>query len=225
MAFAATLIVGCDRSSDSELGESNPEAFYILGFNRNHDLRYIVYDSVVTILPDSQSITRDTTNLDISIMRGQDNNVELSVNGLPHDLFTIDVSGILHSGQIRPGAIPPDTLFFYPTPVIMPRFFTVGRTWSFMAPPYMEGEEYVKKSLLNLTYGYFTERTYLGRRDIVLPTGSYETYHFRSALFQDETSSDTMMTIDEYYSSGIGPVKILSRFGHSRRLILLLDDR
>ena len=224
MLVGLAIIVGCDRSSDSAFDESNPESFYILGFNRDHDLRYIVYDSIVTVLPDSLSVRLDTTDLEISIARGSNNDIELSVGGLAHDLLTVDNSGILHSGQIRPAALPPDTLFFYPTTVIMPRFFTTGNTWSFMAPPYTEGGIEIRKILLYLTYGYFTERKYLGRLSIVLPTGSYETYHFRSALFQDEYSSDTLMTLDEYYSAGIGPVKILSRFGRSQRLILLLDD-
>jgi len=225
MLIGLALTVGCDRSSDSALDETNPESFYILGFNRDHDLRYIVYDSIVTVLPDSLSVHLDTTALEISVRRGSSDEIELSAGGLAHDLLTVDNSGILHSGQIRPAALPPDTLFFYPTPVIMPRFFATGNTWSFMAPTYTEGGIEIRKTLLYLTYGYFTERKYLGRLNIVLPTGSYETFHFRSALFQDEYSSDTLMTLDEYYSAGIGPVKILSRFGRSRRLILLLDDR
>ncbi len=217
--------VACDRSSDSDMSETNPESLYILGFNRDHDLRYIIYDSIVTVLPDSLSVTLDTSELEISIAKGQDNEVELSIYGLAHDLFTLDNTGILHSGQIRPAVMPPDTLFFYPTPVIMPRFFSTGNTWSFITPPYTEGGNEVRRTLLYLTYGYVTERKYLGRVGVVLPTGSYQTFHFRSALFQDEASTDTLITMDEYYASGIGPVKIYSRFGPSRRLILLLEDR
>lgn len=225
LLIVVALAVGCDRSSDSSPEENNPDAAYLLGLNRNHELRYIVYDSIVTVSPDSTTVTLDTTVLDIAITRGSGNEVELAASGLPHDLLTVDPSGILHSGQIRPAAMPPDTLFFYPTPVIMPRSFVIGGTWSFVSPPYRQGADEVRKTLLYLTYGFFTERRYLGRVDLILPTSSYSTYHFRSALFDDESSLDTLMTIDEYYAAEVGPVKMLSRFGRSRRLIILLDDQ
>jgi hypothetical protein len=150
--------------------------------------------------------------------------VQLSLNNLPHDLLTIDELGILHSGQIRPQAIPPDTLFFYPTPMIMPRTFFRGNTWYIDSPPFTTETGEIERSLLYFNYGYFTERTFVGRENVVLPTGSYNAYHFQSYLFSDERSFDTLMTVNEYYSPGIGPVKIVLRLDRSRRLILLLED-
>jgi hypothetical protein len=228
-AVALTMIVlaaviGCGESNDSPVEDAFPDGAALLGLTRNHDLRYIVYDSIVTVSPESLIVTRDTSYLDISIIRGQQNQVELDVSGLAHDLLTVDASGVLHSGQIRSQAMPPDTLYYYPTPVIMPRVLGSGSAWSFTSPMYREGSLEKRKTLLNLIYGYYVERKFVGMADVVLPSRSFSTYRFRAALFFDESSFDTLMTIDEYYANGIGPVKIVSRFERSQRLILLLTD-
>jgi len=218
-------VIGCSESSDTPTDNNAfPDGANLLGLTRDHSLHYIVYDSVVTVSPESLIVTRDTSYLDISIARGQQNQVELDVAGLAHDLLTIDQSAVLHTGQIRPQADPPDTLYLYPTPVIMPRVLGPGSVWSFTAPMYWEDDTEKRKTLLNLIYGYFVEREYIGTVNIVLPSRTFATYYFRSTLFLDESSTDTLMTIDEYYAPGVGPVKLVSRFDRSQRLILLLSD-
>jgi hypothetical protein len=122
MMVMLAVVIGCGESSDN--GTDNnafPDGADLLGLMQNHNLHYIVYDSVVTVSPESLIVTRDTSFLDVSVVRGQQNQVELDVDGLAHDLLTVDQSGVLHSGQIRPLAQPADTLYYYPTPVIMPR--------------------------------------------------------------------------------------------------------
>lgn len=220
--FAA--ILGCSESSDSVTENTFPDGAALLGLTQNHDLHYIVYDSIVTVSPESLIVTRDTSFLNISVVRGQQNRVELVVNGLAHDLLTVDQFGVLHSGQIRPQAQPPDTLYYYPTPVIMPRIFGNGSAWSFTSPMYRENSVEKRKTLLNLIYGYYVERKYVGTISVVLPSQSFTTYYFRAALFLNEASFDTLMTIDEYYAPGVGPVKLVSRFDRSQRLTLLLSS-
>ncbi len=218
------VVLGCSESNDTGPENTSLDGADLLGLLQNHDLHYIVYDSVVTVSPESLIVTRDTSFLDISIVRGQQNQVELDVSGLAHDLLTIDQSGVLHTGQIRPQAQPPDTLYYYPTPVIMPRVFAPGSAWSFTSPMYRENSVEKRKTLLNLVYGYYVERRYIGPVSVVLPSQSFAAYYFRATLFLDESSTDTLMTIDEYYAPGVGPVKIVSHFDRSQRLILLLSS-
>ena len=225
MFIMLAVVIGCSESNDSPVGGTFPDGADLLGLTRNHDLRYIVYDSIVTVLPESLIVTRDTSYLDISIVRGQQNQVELDVSGVAHDLLTVDQSGVLHSGQIRPQVMPPDTLYYYPTPVIMPRTLGPGSAWSFTSPMYRENSAEKRKTFLNLIYGYYVERKYVGTANVILPSRSYTTYCFRAALFFNESSFDTLITIEEYYAPGIGPVKLMSHFERSQRLILLLSDR
>jgi hypothetical protein len=57
-----------------------------------------------------------------------------------------------------------------------------------------------------------------------VPTSSYDAYHFVSQLYLDEDAVDTLMIVDEYYAPNVGLVKLISRSGNSRRLIILIDD-
>ncbi len=215
MIFVA---VGCDKSSESPPVVDYPDSADLLGLKRNHTLHYVIYDSIVTYIPD-YSVTIDTTDLSLEITEGEGNQVELTVDGTPHDVLTVDPLGVLHTGLIRYDVNPPETLFYTPTPIIMPREYAIGSSWSVISPQYDE-----KSALLFLNYGYLTQRTFEGKIDIVLPTNSYESYYFKSCLFFNETSPDTMMVVDEYYADNVGLVKLLSRGGGSRRLIILLDD-
>ncbi len=219
------VVIGCNESNDTVTENTFPDGAALLGLTRAHDLRYIVYDSIVTVSPESLIVTRDTSYINISVVPGQQHQVEFDVAGLAHDLLTLDQSGVLHSGQIRPQAQPPDTLYYYPTPIIMPRVLGPGSAWSFTSPMYREGSVEKRKTLLNLIYGYYVERKYIGSVSVVLPSQSYSAYYFRAALFLNDASFDTLMTIDEYYASGVGPVKLVSHFDRSQRLILLLNDQ
>jgi hypothetical protein len=219
------IVIGCNKPVESPPPVENPDSAYLLGLNRDHQLHYVIYDSIVSIsFDEADTVFFDTTNLDIGITRGQNNQVEVAVGGLPHDLLTIDDIGVLHSGQIRSQVMPPDTLFFYPTPLIMPRNIFHGSTWYIDSPPYSSMSGDIQRTLLYFNYGYFTERSYLGQENVVLPTHSYNTFHFRSLLFADESSSDTLITVDEYYAAGVGPVKLIARIERSQRLIILLED-
>jgi hypothetical protein len=218
-------VVGCDKSSESTPPENNPDGANLLGLTRDHQLHYVIYDSIVSIsFDDPDTVYFDTSYLDLQIALGQSNQVELNINGVPHDLLTIDDLGVLHSGQIRPAAQPPDTLFFYPTPIIMPRILSHGTTWYIESPPFTGDSGDVKRTLLYFNYGYFTERRYVGRENVILPTSSYEAYHFQSLLFYDEYSSDTLINVDEYYAANVGLVKLIARVNRDQRLIILLED-
>jgi hypothetical protein len=103
--------------------------------------------------------------------------------------------------------------------------FHEGSAWSIESPPFATDSGEVRRTLLYFNYGYFTWRRYVGKETIVLPTSSYDTYHFQSFLFSDISSIDTLINTDEYYAPNIGPVKIIARFDRSQRLILLLEDR
>lgn len=217
------LAIGCGDSGEEPTPAAAVDGADLLGLTRDHQLRYQVYDSTVTY--DPQVTHYDTSDLRLTILRGQDNQVRLSVDGVPHDLLTVDPLGVLHSGQIRTDVNPIDTIFFYPTPVIMPRTLPGNSPWNILSPPYTAASGEERRTLLFLNYGYYTVRTYLGRSDVVLPTGSYEAYHCRSALFLDATAVDTQMVADEYYSPSVGLVELESRApGRGRRIILIADD-
>ena len=81
----------------------------------------------------------------------------------------------------------------------------------------------IRSTFLNLNYGFYTERTYIDRSEIVLPLGSFNTYHFQTHLFLDQSSSDTLLTIDEFYEDALGLVMLRSNSTSTKRLIILLD--
>jgi hypothetical protein len=214
---------GCNKSSEKPVALTYPHGSDLLGLNRDHQLRYIIFDSLVTFYPD-YSVDVDTTYLNVDIISGHDNQVQLSVNGTARDLFIIDDVGVLHSGQIRLNAVPPDTLFFVPTPVILSRSYSIGSTLYITTPPFVSDSGETRTSFLNLNYGFFTERTFIGQSEVILPTSSYNTYHFRSHIFLNEISTDTLMTVDEYYADNVGLVMLASKAAATQRLIILLAD-
>ncbi len=219
----APIMAGCGDNAEAPPITSLPDGASLLGLARDHELHYQVYDSTVTY--DPQVTHYDTSDMRIGVLRGQNNQVRLSLDGIARDLLTIDVIGVLHSGQIRTDVDPDDTVFFYPTPMIMPRTARNNSSWNILSPPYTgpSGEE--RRTLLFLNYGYFTVRTFLGRSDIILPGGSYEAYHCRSILFFAAASVDTQMVVDEYYSPTVGLVKLESLAPGRGRRIILIEDR
>ncbi|MEE9442869.1 MAG: hypothetical protein V3V99_09410 [candidate division Zixibacteria bacterium] len=214
---------GCNKSSEKPVAVTYPYGADLLGLNRDHQLRYVIFDSLVTFYPD-YSVDVDTTFLNIDIISGQNNQVQLAVNDTARDLLTIDNIGVLHSGQIRLDATPPDTLFFVPTPVILPRSYSIGSTLYITTPPFVTDTGEIRTSFLNLNYGFFTERTFIERSEVILPTSSYNAYHFRSHIFLNELSTDTLMTVDEYYADNVGLVMLASKAAATQRLIILLAD-
>jgi hypothetical protein len=218
-------IVGCDNASDSTPHEGAVDGAWLLGLNRDHLLRYFIYDSIVTVSPDNSVIvTHDTTQVILTITRGVDNHVELAVNGSPQALVTIDDLGVLHSAQIHSAVVPPDTLYFFPTPIIMSRSIVPGQSWSYTTPWFTLGDTELRPLVLYLYYGYYVERQYQGRMEILLPTSSYDAYRFETAIYDDIASADTLFAIEEYYAGNVGLVKQVIRYGRSQRLILLLLD-
>jgi hypothetical protein len=219
----APIMIGCGDSGEAPPTTSLPDGASLLGLTRDHELRFQVYDSTVTY--DPQVTHYDTSDMRIGILRGQNDQVRLSLDGVAHDLLTIDALGVLHSGQIRTGVNPIDTVFFYPTPIIMPRTAQNNSSWNILSPPYAAPSGDERRTLLFLNYGYFTVRTFLGRYDVVLPGGSYEAYHCRSILFLTAASVDTQMVVDEYYSPTVGLVKLESQAPGRGRRIILIEDR
>lgn len=215
-------VAGCHKSAEAPEVIAYPDGAGLLGLERDHLLHYIVYDSLVQSYP-VYKIEVDTSDWWIKLIRGQNHQVALSFNDSAQALMTVDDLGVLLSGQIRPAADPYDTIVFYPTPVLMPRTYSIGTTWSFSCPAYAgtEGEE--RFSLLYLNYGYLTTRKFIGKADVVLPSGFYEAYHFHSVLLPENNPRDSMV-VDEFYADQIGPVKIESSAGGSRRLIILIND-
>ncbi|MDD4050776.1 MAG: hypothetical protein PHR28_02600 [candidate division Zixibacteria bacterium] len=221
--MVAPVVIGCGDSGDEPTATGAfADGASLLGLTRDHELNYQVYDSTVTY--DPQMIHYDTTDMRINVLRGRNDQVRLSLDGVAHDLLTIDALGVLHSGQIRPNANPVDTVFFYPTPVIMPRTLQGNSSWNILSPPFVGPLGAERRTLLFLNYGYYTVRKFLGRSDVILPGRSYEAYHCRLALFLTETSVDTQMVVDEYYSLTVGLVKLESQApGRGRRIILIED--
>lgn len=220
----AGCLGGCAKSTDSTPPVELPDGADLLGLRRDHRLEYIIYDSTVTLFP-VYSVTVDTTPLNLQITRGGGTQVQLSVNGVPHDLLTIDAVGVLHSGQIYMATSIPETLYFYPTPLLLPATFAKNKSWSLISPLFRDdsGEER-RLSVLFMNYGFNTVREFVGTTAVVLPTGSYNAYQFRSTLHLGESTGNPLALIDEYYAPSVGLVKLVSVAGGSRRLILLLQD-
>ncbi|MFH1699167.1 MAG: hypothetical protein ABIE07_01155 [Candidatus Zixiibacteriota bacterium] len=214
---------GCDKSSENPIVVTYPQGADLLGLNRDHQLRYVIYDTLVTFYPD-YSVDVDTTFINVDIISGHGDQVQLSANGTARDLLTLDDVGVLHSGQIRLNAAPPDTLYYVPTPVILPRFYTIGTTFYITTPLFVTDTGEIRTSFLNLNYGFFTERSFIEQSEVILPTSSYDAYHFRSHIFLNELSTDTLITADEYYADGVGLVMLASKAAATRRLIILLAD-
>lgn len=223
MAVLAAII-GCNKSTTAPATVNYPDGANLLGLKKSHTLSYIIYDSTVIFIP-YYSVLVDTSAMQLTITPGSSSQVELLVDGQPHDLLTLDDLGVLHSGQIRSDVQPPDTLYFYPTPLLMPGTYTSGNSWSIESPSYTTDSGEERFSLLYINYGFVTLRKFIGKAEVVLPTGSYETYQFQSHLFLNDSSTDTLMTVDEFYAAGVGPVKIASRAAGSRRIMILLDDQ
>lgn len=223
LVLCLSMVVGCDKSTEATPEVFYPDGAYLLGLTRNHTLTYLVYDSIVTYFP-QYTVTVDTSELSIALTLRGNNRVELAADGAAHDLLTIDSYAVLHTAQIDPTAAPADTIYFYPTPTVMLRTYGIGSSWSGITPPFTADTSAERRSLLFLNYGYRTERSFVGQERIILPTGSFDAYHFDAYLFPDEVTTDTVFT-DEYYAPNVGLVKLESRAAGSRRLIILLQDR
>jgi len=213
----------CNRSSDPSIPTTYPSAQSILGLTRDHQLHYLVFDSIVSYVP-YYRVEVDTNEFILTVTRGTDQTVALSYDGRPRDLLAIDNVGVLHSGQIRPDAAPPDTLFYVPTPVIIPQNYYGLSSHALYTPLLMTDSGYQRLSTLFFNYGFFTRRTFLQETQIVLPTSSYTAYRFRAYLFLDDTVADTAMVVDEFYAAEVGLVKLDAVASGMHRLIILLED-
>jgi len=226
IALAVLMLAasGCDKSTDPVEVVPFPPGDKLLGLTGDHTLHYIVYDSTVVYYP-AYSVNVDTTDMMVDITHGQGNQYRLSIDGAAHDLLTVDTRGVLHSGQIRSYIIPQDTVFYVPTPVLMPAPMSSVTPWTVATPEVMTASGEERRSLLFLNYGFFTQRTFEAIADVILPTSSYTAYRFQALLFYDEnTVDDTLMIIDEYYAVDVGLVKLEAHSDNSHRLIILLDD-
>lgn len=220
------ILGGCSKSSDPEETVTYADEAALLGLNHDHILHYMIYDSIFSYNPFSVELV--TTPMTVEFNSLGSNQVVMKIDGEKHDLFTLDESGILHTGHFISGAIAPDTFnLFWPTPpIIIPGSYTLGSSWSVTTPPLSLADSTEQLMfMLFINYGFVNQRTFTETLEVILPRGSYDTYHFEATLLLDENATDTVMTIDEYFSEGVGLVKMQARAGNSfRRLIILLED-
>ncbi len=216
-------VFGCSNSSDPVAPTNLASGADLMGLRTNHTLRYVIYDSTSIYFP-YYSIEVDTSETQMRITGGAGGTVELAFDNIPQALLTIDNIGVLLSGQIIPNANPPDTNYFYPTPVLIPQSYTVGTIQASTSPPFAIDSAEKKLTMFFLNYGYYTERIFMGLEDIVLPISSYNAYHFQSDIFIDDNAATPLMTAHEYYAPGVGLVKMELQAAGTRRIIVLLED-
>jgi hypothetical protein len=213
---------GCDDSGD-EPKPGYPDAASILGLNTARTLEYQIIDSIVTVIPD-YSVDIDTTYVMLEVNPGGDGRVKISAGGAPHDILRVASSVILHSAQIYfDGGGGVDTLFFVPTPELMPRELNPGAVWSYSTPEFTTVSGGERRAFFFLNYGYYTTRTFVGPKEVVVPADAFNAFHFTAELYLSESGTNPLITNDEYFAPDIGLVRMISRSGPSTRIVTLIN--
>jgi hypothetical protein len=222
LIFLAFFVFGCGDSGE-EPQSKYPDAAALLGLTAQSTLEYQIIDSIVTTIPD-YSVTIDTSYVILTINPGDDGRVELSAGGAPHDLLRVASNVVLHTAQIFfDGGGEVDTLFFVPTPELMPRSLSPDAQWSYTTPEYTTVSGSERRAFFFLNYGYFTTRTFVGEEEVVVPADAYNAFHFTAELYLSEFGLEPLITADEYYAPDVGVVRIIARSGPSTRIITLIN--
>jgi hypothetical protein len=117
-----------------------------------------------------------------------------------------------------------DSLFYIPVPpVVMMRSLWSQRSWQGFTPRLAAGETEVMLPLYYSNFGFSFTRMFTDRQSVLVPAGSFETYHFSVDLFANPYDSVPAAHVDEYYAPGVGVVQLSLRGGPLVRTLSLVD--
>ncbi|MDH4157271.1 MAG: hypothetical protein OEW00_08350 [candidate division Zixibacteria bacterium] len=222
LAAVLMLLPGCgedDGVSSQPPGYVN--GLTLMGLVDNRSLQYIQTDTTTSFDP-VYSVTVATVSKTIRIAGAGDEWIVMQADSPLINLRVTDESVIQNGYWQRDNDV--DSLFYIPIPpVVMMRSLWPQRSWEGFTPRLAAGETEVMLPFYYSNFGFSFTRTFADRRSLLVPAGSFETYHFSVDLFANPYDSLPAAHVDEYYAPGVGLVRLSLRGGPLVRTLSLVD--
>lgn len=216
------LLSGCGE--DDGVSSQTPgyvSGLALMGLVDNRTLEYIQTDTTISFDP-VYSVTVTTTSRNIRISGGDDEWIVMQADS---PLINLRVTGeaVIQNGYWhRENDV--DSLFYIPVPpVVMMRSLWPQRSWDGFTPRLATGESELMLPFYYSNFGFSFTRTFSDRQSVLVPAGSFETYHFTVDLFASPFDSLPAARVDEYYAPHVGVVQLSLRGGPLVRTLSLVD--
>ncbi len=222
LAAAVILLPGCGE--DDGVSSQPPDyvnGLTLMGLVDGRTLQYIQTDTTTSFDP----VYTVAVTMESKTVRIAGAGDEWIVMQADSPLINLRITGesVIQNGYWQsPNDV--DSLFYIPVPpVVMMRSLWPQRSWEGFTPRLAAGETEVMLPFYYSNFGFSFIRTFTDRLSVLVPAGSFETYHFSVDLFVNPFDSLPTARVDEYYAPNVGLVRLSLRGGPLVRTLSLVD--
>lgn len=214
------LLVACGQDDPPPSLSSGLDGADLLGLINNRTLSYLKTDTVVSIDPEYQVTVTQSQQL----IRISGSDWVVTVADTPTINLKLTAESVIQNGYWRT-VDDHDSLFYFDTPpVIMSRSPTSGLSWEGYTPAYKTDTSSSTRLVYNSYFGFYFHKQLVDTVRLIVPAGSYNTWHFEVDLFIDPADTIPDIRISEYYSPAVGLVRLhLQLQGGPTRTLSLIE--
>ncbi|MFH1374634.1 MAG: hypothetical protein ABII79_12640 [bacterium] len=215
------LLVACGQDDPPPSLSSGLDGAVLLGLINNRTLSYLQTDTVVSIDPDYQvTVTQSQQLIRIS---GSGNDWVVTVADTPTINLKLTVESVIQNGYWRT-VDDQDSLFYFDTPpVIMSRSPKSVLSWEGYTPAFETDTSSSARLVYNSYFGFYFHKQLVDTVRLIVPAGSYNTWHFDVNLFANPVDTIPVIRISEYYSPAVGLVRLHLQGGPLTRTLSLVE--
>lgn len=221
LAFAVlTIAFGCSESGDDTTrSDSAIDAATLFGLESGRRLVYLQTDTVTN--PDfSITVTTDFETVNVA---GNDNDWIIRNGDSSVINLKLTDNSIIQNGHWY-STIQGDSLkYFAVPPILMHRSLSDANLWEGYTPHFFDGSQSLSMLWYYGYFGFYFTKEYEGRVQLQLPAGSFETYHFKVALYRNPIGGEPDVTVDEYFVPSIGMAQLNLRGAALNRTLSLIS--
>ena len=222
LLIVAAFLLAC--SEDENLA-TNPASYVdgstLLGLVDGRTFHYLQTDSVISFDP-VFSIEVSTSEQVIVMAKAGDDWI-ISADTLPMINLRVTGQSVLQNGYWQ-RINDTDSLFYMAVPPVnMKRSLSDKTSWEGFTPSLATGETDCMMSFYFAHHGFFFTKQLVATETVVVPAGSFDTYHFTVDLFVSSYDTVAVAHVDEYYAPNVGLVQQHFRGGALNRTLSLID--
>lgn len=208
--FLCLGALGLLSCSDSEKDKGTnpilaPSGAEMLGLVNGRSLDYLQIDTTITWVP-SYQVSEDTSG---HIVRISGSGNEWIITDDSTDMLNVLISDpyVSINGYWRKIGDNPTLVFFLTPAIIYNRSIEPGGSWDGYTPVYTTDTGAASFPFHFAYFGFYFTRTYAGQAQVLTPAFVGSAYRFDTELFVNETDTEPLVVVSEYYAVGIGLVR------------------
>ncbi len=215
------LLVACGEDEASPSSSRGLDGADLLGLINNRTLSYLQTDTVVSIDPYQVTVTQSSQVIRIN---GSGSDWVITVADTPTINLKLTAELVIQNGYWRT-VNSRDSLIYFPSPpVIMSRSLTFGLSWEGYTPAFETDTSSSTQLVYNSYFGFYFRKQLIDTVRLIVPAGSYNTWHFEVDLFTGLADTIPDIRINEYYSPTVGLIRLhLQLQGGPTRTLSLVD--